>query len=154
MNTLLATTPTAPSRISRVPRHANSGITSNTRKECEESLRRLQNGVDGLDAAGIVGPDGFEIAAISAGQTEITKISALTSTLLAVADAFLLESGMTECRELVLKSESGTGLLLGIPVGAAHYGLFVTVRKDTPLGVVLYQTKFCAREVGALLESV
>jgi predicted regulator of Ras-like GTPase activity (Roadblock/LC7/MglB family) len=151
MNTILPAAP--PSRVSRVPRHANAGISSTTRKECEESLVRLQHGVDGLDAAGIVGPDGFEIAAISSGQTEITKISALTSTLLAVADAFLLESGMKECKELILKSDNGTGLLLGIPVGPANYGLFVTVRKDTPLGVVLYQTKFCAREVGMLLGS-
>jgi predicted regulator of Ras-like GTPase activity (Roadblock/LC7/MglB family) len=139
---------TATSSASHRPHVGVSGATS---RECYEALRRLQEGVDGLTAAGIVGPDGFEVASIASTKFEITKVAALTSTLIAVADAFLQESGMTECRELILKSENGTGLLLSIPAGVATYGLFVAVRKDTPLGVVLYQTKFCVREVLAIL---
>jgi predicted regulator of Ras-like GTPase activity (Roadblock/LC7/MglB family) len=97
---------------------------------------------------GVVGPDGFEIAALSTRPVEIPQLSALTSTLVAIAQAFMLQAGLQPSRHMILESPDGSVLLMSIPVGAATYSLFVISGVDTPLGRILPRARACAAEIG------
>ncbi|MEZ5401616.1 MAG: roadblock/LC7 domain-containing protein [Bryobacteraceae bacterium] len=115
------------------------------------ALRRLREKTPEFKSAGLVGPDGFEIAAISSGGVEVTKLAALTSTLVAVAEAFMLEAGLEKCRNVILESAHGPALLVSIPAGPATYGLFLITGSDATLGRVLLNARGCAAEMQVIL---
>lgn len=126
-------------------------ITDNVRHCCRKVLLALQAKVPDLVSAGVVGPDGFEVAAISERPADISKVAALTSTLVAVAEAFTLESGMESCRDIILNTNGSSILLLSIPVEEAIYALFVVAGKGATLGRVLTCARMSAVEVQAAL---
>jgi predicted regulator of Ras-like GTPase activity (Roadblock/LC7/MglB family) len=117
------------------------------KKACEAVLRELQEHIWDLRSAGVVGPDGFEISWISTGPIVVSKLAALTSTLVAVGQAFMQESGIKTFRDVILDTEDGCALLLSVPVENATYGLFVVTGKHTLLGNILLWARICAGQV-------
>jgi predicted regulator of Ras-like GTPase activity (Roadblock/LC7/MglB family) len=120
---------------------------------CCDALYELKAHVAGLVSAGVVGPDGFEIASVTIRPIEISKLAALSSTLVAVAEAFTLESGEKPCREVILESEGGRTLLLGIPVKNANYALFVIAGLGVTLGLALSRARMCAAKIQNILNA-
>jgi len=134
------------------PRRYQAHRVSDAAKEaCDAALHRLDLYIPGVISTGVVGPDGFEIAALSIRPIEISKLSALSSTLVAVAQAFMLESGMASCQDLIMGSENGSVLLMSVPVGHATYALFVITGNGATLEQVLSSARICATEVGEAL---
>jgi predicted regulator of Ras-like GTPase activity (Roadblock/LC7/MglB family) len=133
--------------------HRAHKISESAKKACEAVLRELQEHIGDLASAGVVGPDGFEVAWISTRPIAISKISALTSTLVAVGQAFMEEAGIKSFRDVILDTEDGCALLLNIPVGNASYGLFVVTGKNTMLGNILLWGRICATQVQEALVS-
>jgi predicted regulator of Ras-like GTPase activity (Roadblock/LC7/MglB family) len=118
---------------------------------CREALSVLRGQISGFVSAGVVGPDGFEVAALSNGPLEVAKVAALSSTLVAVAEAFALESNMKSCRAIILENDDGNTLLLGVPVHGANYALFVIAEKAVTLGLVLARARMCAAKIQEIL---
>lgn len=133
--------------------HRSHKISESGKKACEAVLRELQEHIGDLASAGVVGPDGFEVAWISTRPIAISKISALTSTLVAVGQAFMEEAGIKSFRDVILDTEDGCALLLGLPVGNKTYGLFVVTGKNTMLGNILLWGRICAKQVQDVLVS-
>jgi predicted regulator of Ras-like GTPase activity (Roadblock/LC7/MglB family) len=135
------------------PGYQSHEVDPEAKSACCNALYELKAHLSGLVSAGVVGPDGFEIAAISSRPLEISKLAALSSTLVAVAEAFTLESGEKPCRELILESDGGRTLLLGIPVRNANYSLFVIAGLGVTLGLVLSRARQCAAKIQSILNS-
>lgn len=134
----------------------DGGRTAN--RACESALHRLQLLLPELISVGVVGPDGFEIAALSTRPIQIPQLSALTSTLVAIAQAFMLEAGFDPARQTILESPNGSVLLMRVPFGpgdhAATYSLFVISGLNTPLGRILPRARNCAAEIGDALTQI
>ncbi len=122
-------------------------VNDSGKKACEAVLRELQEHIWDLSSAGVVGPDGFEVAWIAPRPIMISKIAALTSTLVAIGQAFMQEAGIKSFRDVILDTEDGCALLLSVPVGDVTYGLFVVTGKHTLLGNILLWARICATQV-------
>jgi predicted regulator of Ras-like GTPase activity (Roadblock/LC7/MglB family) len=121
---------------------------------CQESLERLAKGIPGLMTCGLVGPDGFEIAAVSSVGAAITQLAALSTTLLAVADAFAMQSGSEACRDIIVGTNESCTLFLSVKVGLSVYALFVTAANAASLGSVLTRSRLCLAEIQETLSGV
>jgi predicted regulator of Ras-like GTPase activity (Roadblock/LC7/MglB family) len=136
------------------PGYQSHGVHSEAKDACSDALYELKAQIAGFVSAGVVGPDGFEIASVATRPIEISKLAALSSTLVAVAEAFSLESGEKPCREVILENDGGgRTLLLGMPVQNANYALFVTAGVGVTLGLVLSRTRMCANKIQNLLNA-
>lgn len=124
-------------------RYMATELPESARTSCKEILEALQRGVSGLVGAGVVGPDGFEVAAVFTKPIEIPKISALSSTMVAVADAFTTEAGLNACREVILECNGSNVLLFAIPVLNVNFSLFAIADHTVTLGRILSQGRLC-----------
>ena len=140
--------------VEHPPRFDVHEVSDNIREICQQALDKLQENVPGLISAGVVGPDGFELAAVMTRPMEISKLAALSTTLIAIADAFAVESGLTACRDVILGTAGSCTLLLTVPVGPANYTMFVTAGSEAPLGSVLTNARYCLAEVKDALNGV
>ncbi len=123
------------------------------KQSCLGELRRMRETTPGLRILGLVGPDGFEIAWLAAsGSSEQSKISALVSTLIAVAQAFTRETGLTACRELVLGTDTGRVLLIGITINKNTYGFFLVAEENVLLGALLAKAEICVQTLARALK--
>lgn len=95
--------------------------------------------------------DGFEVAASIPDSVSAAKVSAMTSSLLALSGAISNESGAGECRDITIDSSAGRILLMDIP--HADRQLLLTVLCDTQatLGQALWAARRCRDEIGVRL---
>jgi predicted regulator of Ras-like GTPase activity (Roadblock/LC7/MglB family) len=131
-------------------------IQTETRSACSNALYELKAQVTGFVSAGVVGPDGFEVAVVTTRPIEVSKLAALSSTLIAIGEAFSVEAGEKPCHEMILESEGGgRTLLFGIPVHDAHYAMFVIagVGGGLSLGMILSRTRMFASRIQSILSA-
>ena len=131
-------------------------IQPETRSGCSNALYELKAQVPGYVSGAVVGPDGFEVAVVTTRPIEVSKLAALSSTLIAIAEAFSVEAGEKPCHEMILESEGGgRTLLFGIPVHDAHYAMFVIagVGGGLTLGTILSRTRLCASRIQSILNA-
>src|ERR1051325_5781790 len=84
----------------------------------DTALARLQSLVtenSGIKLAVVTSGDGFEIASYPARPVS-QKIAAMSSSLQALSEAIAKEAGLNDSRSLVVESENGTIVILGIAV--------------------------------------
>lgn len=117
------------------------------KKQCREKLKELRESVTGISTIGLVSPDGFEVVWLSAGTLPVSKISALASSLVAVAHSFTREVGLSDCRELIIDTDEGCSVLMDITVENRTYGLLIVAQDTALLGRVLAKARLCAKEI-------
>jgi predicted regulator of Ras-like GTPase activity (Roadblock/LC7/MglB family) len=117
------------------------------KKSCVTKLKELREAVGGISTIGLVSPDGFEVAWISTATLPVSKISALASTLVAVAHSYTKEVGLSECRELIIDTDLGCSLLMDVTVDGRTYGLLIAAEDTALLGRVLSKARACAKEL-------
>jgi predicted regulator of Ras-like GTPase activity (Roadblock/LC7/MglB family) len=85
--------------------------------------------------------DGFEVAASVGAQISPKKMAAMTSSLLALAEAVSRESSVGQCRDLVIESSAGIVLMMDVP-STAHRSVLTVLCTDVG---VLGRIRWAAR---------
>jgi len=120
----------------------------------EAALALLQSLVrenPGIKLAVVTSADGFEIAAHPA-QPVTQRIAAMSSSLQALSEAIAKEAGLKDSRSLVVETESGTIVILGIAV-VPRLSLAVVASGEEILGRLLWLARNCSAELERTLGS-
>lgn len=114
-----------------------------------DALMTLQPEITGALVSTV---DGFEIASRLANGVSAAKLSAMTSSLLALAEAMCTEAASGACRDLVIDAEAGRLLLMELPRRTQNLVLAVQCTNKVTLGQVLWAVRSCREELSRRLE--
>ena len=95
--------------------------------------------------------DGFEIASRLAPGLSAAKLSAMTSSLLALAEAMCAEAAGGACRDLVIDADAGRVLLMELPHRAQNLVLAVLCTNKITLVQVLWAVRDCRENLSRQL---
>jgi predicted regulator of Ras-like GTPase activity (Roadblock/LC7/MglB family) len=96
----------------------------------------------------VTSSDGFEVAAYPASAVA-QRICAMSSSLQALSEAIAREAGRGSSRNLIIETDNGTIVVLGIPNTAPRMSLAVIASGGEILGRLLWAARNCC----AALES-
>jgi predicted regulator of Ras-like GTPase activity (Roadblock/LC7/MglB family) len=82
---------------------------------CAEHIEKLLKDSTDIYGAIVASVDGFEIASQVRDDMSSRKLSAISSSLLALAVAVCSEGGVGECRDMVIDASEGRVFLMDIP---------------------------------------
>jgi predicted regulator of Ras-like GTPase activity (Roadblock/LC7/MglB family) len=106
-------------------------------QRARETLERRASDIKGLRAALVVTPDGFEVASVERRTMNRAHLSALASSLMAMAQAVGRELAIGAFRRMVFDAAEGTVVLQ--PVAAEFPVLLcVVLDQDAVLGHVMW----------------
>jgi len=112
----------------------------------EHARHELQNFVSntsGARLALLTSGDGFEIAAYPAALPTAQRLAAMSSSLQALSEAMVREAGLVKIRNLIVESEGGTVIVLGIGNVTPRLSLLVVASGDETLGRLLWASREC-----------
>lgn len=116
---------------------------------CDYAIDELMREIKGIKAAIVSTEDGLEVAARVENTAQITRLSAMASSLAALGAMAGEESRLGVCESLIM--EAADGLIAIIQVRRADVSLIVSVvtGRDAVTGQVLYFAKKAARVLQA-----
>jgi uncharacterized protein len=112
----------------------------------EEARRQLESfvsGTPGAVLAVLTSGDGFEIAAHPRNLSTAQRLAAMSSSLQALSEAMVHEAGLIKVRNLIIESEGGTVIVLGIGNVTPRLSLTVVASGDETLGRLLWASREC-----------
>ncbi len=113
------------------------------------ALNRWAAPLDGLNVALLVTPDGFEISSIVQAEMNLTRLGAMTSSLIAMTRAVGRELHFSSCRRLVIDTEQGSVIVQPID-GKFPCLLCVVMKSDAVLGSALWSMGEIARSLSCV----
>lgn len=120
----------------------DGNISSLVRNVSARLLNRLVANIDGIKAALISTVDGFEIAAVSTDQSDIAKLSAVSSTLSAIGNMAILETDMgTQYRSVIIENDNGFLVIMDIQYKNYPMIFCVVASREAMLNQVIQQAK-------------
>lgn len=132
--------------MSAAPRFANlSGIAA-------EQLARFGRETPGIGLAVLSSSDGFEVASYRADSAVSARIAAMGSSLQALGEAITREAGLKGARKLVIESDDGCVLAIGVAESKPALTLVVVADKSASLGHLLWSAKICCTSVSRALK--
>ncbi len=118
-------------------------------------LTTLVQRVPGIQRAMLSTPDGFNLCAVGAGEDEVSRLAALTSSLHAVAGASVgTARGGAALDHLTLVSGDTTKVLIGVPHRGLGQLLLAADGAGVALGVILVGVRSAGVQLGQLLGDV
>ena len=99
----------------------------------------------------VTSADGFEIAA-HPHLPMAQRIAAMSSSLQALSEAIVREAGLSRSRNLIIESDGGTIVVLGIPDISPRLSLAVVASGSEILGRLLWVTRSCCAALGRTLQ--
>lgn len=107
-----------------------------------QQIRELMVAVPGIDSVLLSSTDGFELAAVhKRASLEGGKLAAVSSSILALVDAFLGEINLTGCQSLTLEADNGKALIAAVPAPNHPMLLVVVTSSNVLLGHVLHSVR-------------
>lgn len=97
--------------------------------------------------------DGFEVAASVGSQVSPMKMAAMTSSLLALAEAVSRESSVGQCRDLVIESSAGLVLMMDVPSTTHRSVLTVLCTEAAVLGRVRWAARNAREAIAQALDA-
>jgi uncharacterized protein len=100
----------------------------------------------------VTSSDGFEVAAhppLPVAQ----RLAAMSSSLQALSEAIAREAGRGRTRNLIIETDNGTILVLGIPNTTPRMSLAVVASGSEVLGRLLWATRNCCVALESSLKS-
>lgn len=118
-------------------------MSTSTREQalCQPHLDALVEGNKEIFGALVSTVDGFEVAAHVRQSTSVKKLAAMTSSLLALAEAMSHEGEVGNCVDLVIEASEGMVLMMDVPNEQRKLLLTVLCKKSATLGSVLWAAK-------------
>jgi predicted regulator of Ras-like GTPase activity (Roadblock/LC7/MglB family) len=104
-----------------------------------------------ISLAVLTSSDGFEVAAhpkLPMGQ----RIAAMSSSLQALSEAIAREAGLSRSRNLIVESDNGTIVVLGVPNITPRLSLAVVASGSEILGRLLWATRTCCAALSSTLQ--
>jgi uncharacterized protein len=117
----------------------DAAITEAARQQLESFVA----GTPGTVLAVLTSGDGFEIAAHPRGLPTVQRLAAMSSSLQALSEAMVQEAGLVRIRNLIIESEGGTVIVLGIGKVTPRLSLTVVTSGDEILGRLLWASRAC-----------
>jgi len=130
----------------------DAAVTEAVRRQLESFV----SGTPGTVLAMLTSGDGFEIAAHPRGLPTVQRLAAMSSSLQALSEAMVQEAGLVRIRNLIIESDGGTVIVLGVGQLTPRLSLTVVASGDEVLGRLLWAARECcaALEQRLLLSNV
>ena len=119
-------------------------------EKLEEALGTLLEKTQDIDAAAIVGLDGFVMASVLPPGYEADRLGAMSAALLSLGERTAIELGRGELAQVFVEGTQGYVFLLAAGVDAV---LTAIVRRGGKLGLVLSDIRNAAKSIAAIIES-
>lgn len=122
------------------------------RAMCQKHVEQLLSTAPGVIGVLVCSVDGFEVASRLRPPLTAQRLSAMTSSQLALGEALCGETGVGACRNVVIEAEAGRLLMLSVPARRRRMLLTVLCEHDSVLGSVLWAARSCAQDIGRRLD--
>jgi predicted regulator of Ras-like GTPase activity (Roadblock/LC7/MglB family) len=96
--------------------------------------------------------DGFELAAHPARRPHSQRVAAMSSSLQALSEAIVREAGLNNSRSLIIESETGTIVVLGLANITPRISLAVVASGNELLGRLLWAARNCCQSLERSLQ--
>lgn len=106
-----------------------------------EHLQAFANANAGVLLALLTSSDGFEVAAHPADSATAARVAAMSSSIQALSEALAREAGLSGSRSLIVETDTGTVLVLGLPQTSPPMSLAVVATGKELLGKLLWASK-------------
>jgi predicted regulator of Ras-like GTPase activity (Roadblock/LC7/MglB family) len=104
-------------------------------------LQSFANSNAGVLLAVLTTSDGFEVAAHPADSATAARIAAMSSSIQALSEALTREAGLATNRSLILETDTGTVVVLGLADTSPKMSLTVVATGSELLGKLLWATR-------------
>jgi predicted regulator of Ras-like GTPase activity (Roadblock/LC7/MglB family) len=122
----------------------NSSATLAHHKQC---LDALLLSVPALSGAVLARTDGFEVVSCTRGNVPVSRLSALSSSMMALGQAALRELGMSGGGSVLIEGQDGKMLLLEVPLYGQPMVLAAVGGADVITGTLLWAARDCVRQL-------
>lgn len=95
----------------------------------------------GVQLTVLTSSDGFEVAAHPADSTSAARIAAMSSSIQALSEALAREAGLSGNRSLIVETDTGTVLVLGLTGTTPRMSLAVVGTGSELLGKLLWASR-------------
>ena len=117
-----------------------------------EQLAKFGRETPGIALAVLSSGDGFEVATFRASKDVSARIAAMGSSLQALSEAITREAGLKGARKLIIESDDGCVLAIGIADSKPALSLVVVADKSASLGHLLWSAKICCTSVSRVIQ--
>jgi uncharacterized protein len=117
---------------------------ANITEAARRQLEAFVAATSGVQLAMLTSGDGFEIAAHPRGLPTVQRLAAMSSSLQALSEAMVQEAGLVRIRNLIIESDGGTVIVLGIGNVSPRLSLTVVASGDEILGRLLWASRECS----------
>jgi predicted regulator of Ras-like GTPase activity (Roadblock/LC7/MglB family) len=121
--------------------------------ECQVHLDALRGELREVAGTLLSTTDGFEVAASVGSQISPKKMAAMTSSLLALAEAVSRESSVGQCRDLVIESSAGLVLMMDVPSTSRRSVLTVLCTEPAMLGRIRWAARNAREAIAQALDA-
>jgi predicted regulator of Ras-like GTPase activity (Roadblock/LC7/MglB family) len=116
---------------------------TNVVEDARRLLEAFAHSTPGVTLAVLTSADGFEIAAHPRGLPMAQRLAAMSSSLQALSEAMVGEAGLEGIRNLVIESNGGTVIVLGVGKLTPRLSLTVVAQGEETLGHLLWASREC-----------
>jgi len=118
-------------------------------QQAEASIQQMMGNVPGIQQVILASTDGFELCSVQrdSGQVQGSKLAAVSSSILALVQAFLGEIQFTGCQSMTLEAENGKAIIAAVNSTNHPMLLVITTSKSVLLGHLLHSLKACTQEL-------
>lgn len=120
-------------------------IAPQLQRVCEKALDELMTEVKGIKAIVVASEDGFEVAARMQNTAQISRLSAMASSLAALGAMAGEESQLGVCQSLLMQASDGLIVIVQVKRPDVSLILSVITGRDAVVGQVLYFSKKAAQ---------
>lgn len=114
----------------------------------DQKLQQILSDITGVNLVMLCSADGFEL--LSRHKTSLNnrgKLAAVSSSILAMIQAFMQEIDFIGCQSITLDAENGKAIMTAIPHTQFPMLIVILTTKDILLGQLLYSTKKASEEI-------
>ncbi|MEC7121064.1 MAG: roadblock/LC7 domain-containing protein [Pseudomonadota bacterium] len=116
----------------------------------KNSIHQLMSSVPGIHSVLLASTDGFELCSVQKDDSiQGGKLAAVSSSILALVQAFLGEIHFTGCQSMTLEAENGKAIIAAVNAKNHPMLLVVITGKSVLLGHLLHSLKACTAELAS-----
>lgn len=120
---------------------SNPRFSSDVVRAAAEHLEIFTIANPGVQLAVLTSNDGFEVASFPPNRAMTTRIAAMSSSMQALSDALTREAHLSRPRSLIVETDTGTVLVLGLEETASQMSLAVVAASSELLGKLLWSSR-------------
>lgn len=121
---------------------------------CNRQINALMEANRAITGALVSSIDGFDIACHLPPLLSPSKISAMTSSQVAISDAICSDAKISTCQNIVIEADGGRIVMMNIPFSQLQLLLTVFCNSNELLGRLLWSVHACVREITIQLDEI